>query len=130
MTDAVEDVGDPVYTESSGNVFADLELEDAEELRAKSALVHQVVGLVEKRKLTQKAAAALLGTTQPTVSDLVRRRLDRFSMERLFTFLTRLDRDVRIVVSPMPRSRATGRVVVASRGSVAADRAREPAPES
>jgi predicted XRE-type DNA-binding protein len=88
------------YTPGSGNVFADLDLPDADELLAKSELVHHIVSLIRRRKLTQKDAAALLDTTQPTVSDLVRRRLDRFSLERLFFFLNRLDREVQIVIRP------------------------------
>lgn len=88
------------YTPGSGNVFADLDLPDADELLAKSELVHHIVSLIWRRKLTQKDAAVLLDTTQPTVSDLERRRLDRFSLERLFFFLNRLDRDVQIVIRP------------------------------
>jgi predicted XRE-type DNA-binding protein len=100
------------FTESSGNVFADLDLPDADELLAKSELVHQITGLIRRRRLTQKAAAALLGTTQPIVSDLIRRRLDRFSLERLFAFLNRLDRDVQIIIRPKPRSRSAAAVIV------------------
>jgi predicted XRE-type DNA-binding protein len=102
----------PAFTESSGNVFADLDLPDADELLAKSELVHQITGLIRSRRLTQKAAAAVLGTTQPIVSDLIRRRLDRFSLERLFAFLNRLDCDVQIVIRPKPRSRSAGAVIV------------------
>lgn len=100
------------YTESSGNVFADLDLPDADELLAKSELVHQITGIIQRRGLTQKQAAVVLDTTQPIVSDLVRRRLDRFSMERLFAFLNRLDRDVQIIVRPKPRSRSAAGLIV------------------
>jgi predicted XRE-type DNA-binding protein len=100
------------FTESSGNVFADLDLPDADELLAKSELVHQITELIRRRRLTQKAAAAVLGTTQPIVSDLIRRRLDRFSLERLFAFLNRLDRDVQIIIRPKSRSRSAGAVIV------------------
>jgi predicted XRE-type DNA-binding protein len=102
----------PAFTESSGNVFADLDLPDADELLAKSELVHQITGLIRGRRLTQKAAAEVLGTTQPIVSDLIRRRLDRFSLERLFAFLNRLDRDVQIIIRPKPRSRSAAAVIV------------------
>ena len=50
------------------------------------------------------AAADLLGITQPRVSDLVRGRLDKFSLEKLLDFLLALDRDVEIVVRKKPRS--------------------------
>lgn len=100
------------YTPSSGNVFADLDLPDSDELLAKSELVHHIVSLIRRRKLTQKDAAVLLETTQPTVSDLVRRRLDRFSLERLFGFLNRLDRDVQIVIRPKRRSQRAAAITV------------------
>jgi len=88
--------------ESSGNVFADLGLPDADELLAKAELVRQISALIDERHLTQAQAAEILGTNQPTVSDLVRGRLGKFSMERLIVFLNRLDRDVDIVVRPKP----------------------------
>ena len=57
-------------------------------------------------------AAKLLAATQPKVSALTRYKLDGFSVERLMTFLTALDRDVQIVIKKKPRSRATGRISV------------------
>jgi predicted XRE-type DNA-binding protein len=91
--------------ESSGNVFADLGLPDADELMAKAELARTIRALIERQNLTQAAAARLLGTTQPKVSDLFRGRLDGFSMERLYRFLNALGQDVQIVVRPKPRSR-------------------------
>ena len=91
--------------ESSGNVFADLGLPDADELLAKAELARTIRGLIERRGLIQRDAARLLGTTQPKVSDLVRGRLEGFSMERLYRFLNALGQDVQIVVRPKPRSR-------------------------
>jgi predicted XRE-type DNA-binding protein len=91
--------------ESSGNVFADLGLPDADELLAKAELARMIRGLIEQRSLTQTDAARLLGTTQPKVSDLFRGRLEGFSMERLYRFLNALGQDVQIVVRPKPRSR-------------------------
>jgi predicted XRE-type DNA-binding protein len=109
----MDELDPPVeYTPSSGNVFADLDLPDADELLAKSELVHHLVLLIRRRKLTQKDAAVLLETPQPTVSDLVRRRLDRFSLERLFGFLNRLDRDVQIVIRPKRRGRRSAALTV------------------
>jgi predicted XRE-type DNA-binding protein len=91
--------------ESSGNVFADLGLHDADELLAKAELARTIRGLIEQQKLTQTHAARLLGTTQPKVSDLFRGRLEGFSMERLYRFLNALGQDVQIVVRPKPRCR-------------------------
>ncbi|HEU0014508.1 MAG TPA: helix-turn-helix transcriptional regulator [Longimicrobium sp.] len=98
--------------ESSGNVFADLGLDDPEELLAKSTLTHLIVGIIQRKKLTQRAAAELLETTQPIVSDLFRGRIDKFSFERLMVFLTRLGQDVAITVRPRPRTRARAVITV------------------
>jgi predicted XRE-type DNA-binding protein len=96
----------PEHTVSSGNVFADLGLPNAEELQAKAALANQIASIVTHRHLTQVEAAGILGTGQPKVSELLAGRLDGFSIERLIRYLNALDRDVQIVVSPKPRTRA------------------------
>ncbi|MGH7554716.1 MAG: helix-turn-helix domain-containing protein [Longimicrobiales bacterium] len=99
-------------TPSSGNVFKDLGLPNPEELLAKAELVRHISEIIGERGLTQTAAARLLGTTQPKVSDLLRGRLDGFSMERLIRFLNALHRDVEIVVRESPRGRKHGNVSV------------------
>ena len=55
-----------------------------------------------------------LGVSQPKVSALARYKLEGFSVERLMTFLTALDRDVEITIKKKPRSRKTGRILVAA----------------
>jgi predicted XRE-type DNA-binding protein len=84
--------------ESSGNVFADLGLPDAEERLAKAMVSRLIANAIRERGLTQSQAAALLGTTQPKVSALVRGQLAGFSMDRLFRFLTVLGMNVRVEV--------------------------------
>ena len=98
--------------EGSTNVFSDLALPDADELLAKAQLATAISDIIDDRQLTQAAAADLLGTTQPKVSNLVRGRLEGFSLERLARFLNSLDRDVEIRVRPRPRSRGTSRIRV------------------
>ncbi len=95
---------------SSGNVFADLGLPDADEALAKAELARQIGDIIARRRLTQGAAARLLGVDQPKVSALLCGRLSGFSTERLIRFLNALGRDVSIVVRAAPRSRALGRV--------------------
>ncbi len=92
-------------TQSSGNVFADLGLPQAEEELAKVDLAFEISRIIEERGLTQVEAAEIMGVDQPKVSALVRYRLNGFSMERLYRFLNALGRDVEIVVSPKPKSR-------------------------
>lgn len=74
---------------SSGNVFRDVGFPpaEAENLRLRSELMIQIRRLMERRKLTQAAAAKLFGVTQPRMSDLVRGRIDLFSLDGLVTML-------------------------------------------
>lgn len=101
--------------ESSGNVFADLELDEPEEMLAKAELARRIGNILKRRRLTQAQAATLLGIDQPKVSALLRGKLGGFSTDRLLRFLMALDRDVDIVIKRKPRSRKHGelRVVVA-----------------
>ena len=96
----------------TGNVFADLGYPDAEERQTKLRLAHALNQIIQKRHLTQAAAAALLGVNQPRISALVNYRLAGFSVERLMTFLTALDRDVDIVIRKKPRSRPAAHIRV------------------
>ena len=99
-------------TRGTGNVFADLGFPDAEERQTKLRLTYAINAIIEERALTQAQAAKLLDATQPKISALTHYKLDGFSVERLMTFLTALDRDVQIVIKKKPRSRASGRISV------------------
>ena len=83
-----------------GNVSADLDPPDPEGRRTRLSLAMAISEIVETRRLKQAGAGTLLGLPQPKVSQLVNYRLDGFSVERLMGFLTRLDRDVEIVIRP------------------------------
>lgn len=74
---------------SSGNVYRDLGFspEEAENLRARSDLMIELTKIIKARRLTQTAAAKLLGVTQPRISDLTRGRIDRFSIDSLVEML-------------------------------------------
>ena len=85
---------------SCGNIFADLDLPDPELLLAKAKLCAKISGIVRERSLTQTQAAKLMGLTQPNVSDLLRGRLDGFTLDRLFRCLDALDQEIEIVVRP------------------------------
>jgi predicted XRE-type DNA-binding protein len=91
----------------SGSVFADLGYPDAKERSLKVELAIEVNRLLRERGLAQERVAKLFGIRQPHVSDLARYRLNRFSVERLMDFLTRLGKDVeiRIVARPAGRRR-------------------------
>ena len=87
-------------TSSCGNVFVDLDLPDPELLLAKAKLCAKISRIVRERRLTQKQAAKLMGLTQPNVSDLLRGRLDGFTLDRLFRCLDALDQEIEIIVRP------------------------------
>ena len=91
---------------SSGNVFADLGLPDAEELDTKVRLGAAICRIVERRRLTQAQVAAALGVNQPKVSALLHYKLEGFSVERLMRFLVVLGQDVEIVIRTKPPSRS------------------------
>ena len=90
----------------TGNVFADLGYADAKERTLKIELALEVNRILKQSKLTQAQAAELLGVVQPHVSDLVRYRLNRFSVERLMQFLVQLGKDVEIRIAKRPARRA------------------------
>lgn len=92
-------------TPSSGNVFADLNLENPEELLAKAELAYKINSLIKEKELTQVEAAEMLGIDQPKISALARGRLSGFSLERLFKYLTFLDQDIEIIIRPHNKSR-------------------------
>ena len=76
---------------SSGNVFADLGFppEEAAILAMRADLMAQLRLVVEKRNWTQVEAAKVLGISQSRVSDLMRGKWDKFSLDMLITLATR-----------------------------------------
>ncbi len=102
----------PMVVPSSGNVFADLGLPNAEEKQTKVRLAVAINQIVQSQQLSQAAAARRLNVNQPKVSALSNYQLEGFSVERLMNFLTALDRDVDIVIHRKPRSRKGGRILV------------------
>lgn len=88
------------------NVFAELGLENAEELSAKAVLAVKLNALIDKRGLSQTEAADITGMTQPKVSQVRRCKLQNISLERLMQALVSLDQHVEIVVRPARRAHA------------------------
>ena len=101
------------FVESSGNVFADLNLPKADDLLAKAKLVTKIIEETERIGLTQRQAAALLGIDQPKISALKSGRLSGFSIKRLIRFLLLLGRDIKITVKEKSSRRSTARLRVA-----------------
>jgi predicted XRE-type DNA-binding protein len=90
----------------STNVFADLDMPDADEKLAKAELTLKINKILKQRKLKQTQAAKLLGIDQSKISLLNRGRLSDFSIERLVKYLTLLDQDIEIVIKKSRRKHA------------------------
>ena len=88
-------------TPSSGNVFVDLGFGEVEafHLEHRSDLMDCVEQVIQTRGLSQREAAKLLGVTQPRISNLVKGRLDLFSLDMLVTMLARAGVRVNLSVS-------------------------------
>jgi predicted XRE-type DNA-binding protein len=76
---------------SSGNVFIDLGYspDEAAVLQMRADLMADVRKFIKAKKLTQATAAEILGVSQSRVSDLIRGKWERFSLEMLITLATR-----------------------------------------
>lgn len=94
------------------SVYADLGVPDADSMAVKAQLVIEIADLLKGRGLTQIAAAELLGIPQPKLSRILRGQFRGVSERKLLDCLTRLGKDVDIVIKSMPRSRVTGRLSV------------------
>ena len=84
----------------SGNVFADLDLVDAEKLKIKTGLVVEIRNAMRNRGLTQQEAAKLMGISQPKVTDMMRGDFTNLSERKLMDCLTRFGYDIEIKVRP------------------------------
>ena len=88
---------------SSGNVFADLGLPDAEKLKIKSGLVIEISRAIRKIGLTQEEAGRRMGIPQPKVSAMLRGDFANLSERKLMHCLNRLGYDIEIKVKPTRR---------------------------
>ncbi len=102
-----------LVVQGSGNVFADLDLPDADDLQTKAELTRQLYRRIKALGLSQVKAAKALGVKQPDVSKLMNGRFTGFSVERLLELLNALAVDVDIVLRPQSaRGRRRGTVKV------------------
>jgi predicted XRE-type DNA-binding protein len=103
--------------ESSGNIFADLGLPDAETHFLKAQIVAEIYRLTNERELTQAEAGKLMGISQPEVSRMFKGNFREYSIERLIAFLTAFDRDVEIVARPRKKTGKSGRITFTTAGA-------------
>lgn len=102
----------------SGNVYADLGKTDAQEMLVKAKLASKIAEIIKRQNLTQQQAAELLAMPQPKVSMMLRGQFRGISESKMLDCLSRLGRDIDIVVKPARRKAkpdapgGTGRVNV------------------
>jgi len=85
---------------SSGNVFADVDLSDADKLKIKSGLVIEITKAVRNLGLSQEEAGRRMGLPQPKLSGLLRGDFSNVSERKLMDCLNRLGYDIEIKVKP------------------------------
>jgi len=92
-------------TESSGNIFEDLgfDKEEAANLLIRTELIVQIRDYIQKRGLKQKTAADMLSVKQPDISAIMQLKIEKFTIDRLVNFLTRLNHKVEISSKPRRR---------------------------
>lgn len=95
----------------SGNVYTDLGYANAEEMQLKAQLAMAIHDILQERGLTQQQAARILGMTQPKLSNLLRGQFRGISEAKMLDCLTRLGRDVDIVVGKAQTIPGTMKVV-------------------
>jgi predicted XRE-type DNA-binding protein len=99
---------------SSGNVYADLGFPDAAEMLVKAQLVAKIGEILASRKWTQQHASKVLGIPQPKLSKMLRGRFRGISEAKMLDSLTKLGRDIQIVIGSEQRTISTGRIEVVS----------------
>ncbi len=98
--------------QSTGNVYTDLGIADADEMIIKAQLATKIGEIIKDRKWSQQQAADVLRITQPKLSKMLRGQFRGISETKMLDCLARLGRDVQIVVGPARRSASAGSVAV------------------
>jgi predicted XRE-type DNA-binding protein len=102
------------FEESTGNIFADLGLEDADELFTRAQIGFFVFKILEAKKLKQREIATVLGIAQSDVSHLMNGHFSRFTTDKLLHFLKRLDQKVTIQISCHQEGEPYQEIILAS----------------
>lgn len=112
-------VGDEPIVVSSGNVFADFGIPEAEELQTKVKIAFALNTILKTlgQNVTQEQIAERLHTDQPKVSALTRYQLAGLSVEKLLDFITSLDYDIHIRIKRNRRRATSGRIHVSVRAA-------------
>ncbi len=87
----------------SGNVFRDLGHPDADREQLRALLAARIIGVLDERKLTVRAAQEVTGFAAADFSRIRRANLERFTIDRLMGMLARLGQEVEVTVKVHPR---------------------------
>ncbi len=87
----------------SGNVFRDLGVTDADREQLRALLAAKIIGVLDERKLTVRAAHRLTGVAAADFSRIRKSNLGRFTIDRLMSILSRLGQEVEVSVDVHPR---------------------------
>lgn len=96
----------------STNVYADLGYVDAAEMQRKATLAAEIARAIKARKLTQEAAADLLGIDQAKISKITRGQFRGVSETKLLELVAKLGHDVTITVGPT-KKKGAGKIELA-----------------
>lgn len=97
---------DTTITKSTGNVFQDLGLPQAELRQLKADAARQIKAAIDRKGITQKEAATIMGMDAQKVSNIVCGRLRGYTLDRLFSCLCALDVDVTVTMRPKPKKQS------------------------
>jgi predicted XRE-type DNA-binding protein len=101
-----------LVTPSSGNVYADLEFENSEEMLLKAQLVRLLSQAIKAKGLDRERAATVLGIDRLKVSALLKGQFREYSLATLFKYLNAFDLDVEINVKSKPENRERSYTIV------------------
>ena len=100
--------------DGGSNVYADLGFPDADEMLVKAQLASKIGEIIRQRRLTQTKAAEVIGLAQPKLSGMLRGHFQGISETKMLSCLTRLGRNITIVVGPARRGTQEGFIEVRS----------------
>jgi predicted XRE-type DNA-binding protein len=90
----------------SGNVFRDFGKPNADLEQARTILAAKIIEVLDRSRLSARAAEKLTGVSHTDLSRIRNARLGRFTLDRMITILGKLDRDVEVSIDLKRRGRA------------------------
>lgn len=98
------------WHKGSGNVFADLGVPDSELALLKAQVAIAIELAIERKGITQREAGEIMGIPSNKVSNIVCGRVRGYSLDRLFTYLRRLDVDIEVKMSAKPKRKVEAEI--------------------